>query len=254
MNAPSYYSSVGKILFNGFLDSDPPHENAAAPVNTMATQVDADRDFFPCKTLFAQLFLGPMVLAHHGTTKADEIWSRQNTLLKEYRRVVYSLPAAAAYGNFRAADYSVFRSRARDLLDALNTQKDAPTFYAEMHTPKNSRSDPHKEIIPYAAKANNYNTASRYLSLCVYLHEQWQNTQEQEWHLLLENTLTDVSLLYTNELDWLFYGAENTLNTKIRLIQENCLPQGGSFVPTQARSGQILFWALLYAACHASKV
>lgn len=240
-NPVYYFSEIGSILFNGFMDpkEDDVHADIMAPANAVATQVKANSGKFPCRTLFAQLFLGPMVLAHHGSTAPEKIWERQNALMQEYFAALTELGKENGSGGSGTADCAVFRDRAQRLIDTLNTKPGSGStglFYEEMRPPESSGP-------PYAAKANNYQTASRY-------YDAWQSTQNEE---ALKRALQSVEELYTKELDWIFFGADGTLQAKIRAIRENCLPQSGGFLPKGTSSGGVLFRALLCAACGASK-
>lgn len=166
-NPVYYFSEIGSILFNGFMDpkEDDVHADIMAPANAVATQVKASSGKFPCRTLFAQLFLGPMVLAHHGSKAPEKIWERQNALMQEYFAALTELGKENGSGGSGTADCAVFRDRAQRLIDTLNTKPESGgtgLFYEEMRSPGSIGP-------PYAAKANNYQTASRY-------YDAWQST------------------------------------------------------------------------------
>lgn len=216
---PWYYAPVMLPLFNGE-EINARQENA---------RHGKDQRKPMAYSIFAELFLAPMVLPHKRGDASAPIWERQRAFLEQYRQSMEGKPEKEGEKKEEVSLYSDTPGlRAQDLL-----------YFFDDDERVSALSDNRKT--GYSKKTDTYANPERYLS--------FYRAAKQE----------DISLaetVYTQQLKLIFLGNESSLANRLRYLLST-MPENGAFLlenrPLEdevvlSLAGKILQTALLLAA------
>lgn len=218
-------------------DNDPNYwyvDSAAIPIFNAESRCKRQSVIY---SIFARLFLAPMMLPHHQKSKSDQaIWEKQVQFITEYETAIELLEKDV--NKNLPSDTS--GRRAQEMVDFLGREGHAPSLTQEQSN-------------NYSSKTSSYKTPRRYIAFY-----QWTRNYNAS---RLPEYIQRVEALYTRQLMLLFQKDLAGLARRLRYLISN-LPEKGRFLLEDSAApdekilslaGRILSCTLLASAAEKSR-
>lgn len=209
-------------------------DSAAIPIFNAESQCKHQSVIY---SIFARLFLAPMMLPHHQQSKSEQaIWKKQVQFITEYETAIELLEQDVD----KNLPSDTSGRRAQEMVDFLGREGHAPSLAQEQSN-------------NYSSKTSSYKTPRRYLAFY-----QWARNYDA---LRLPEYIQRVEALYTRQLMLLFQKDPAGLARRLRYLISN-LPEKGRFlledstVPDErilSLAGRILSCTLLASAAEKAR-